>query len=194
VSWLSKAAALAGVAALGVAAVTLALWRYDQRASALATRLIARIPRLPAERVAFAAHHALRGSVALRRADVAAAAAAVTVASWVVMAASFWVLLRAFGLELGPGAGVLVVVTVNLTLVLPSSPAGLGLFEAATVVALHAYRVPQSQALSYALVLHAMNFAPFVLIGAAILAHRSRERRREGAPGRPPSSTADPSG
>jgi hypothetical protein len=30
--------------------------------------------------------------------------------------------------------------------------------------------VPQSDALSYALVLHALNFVPFVLIGAVILA------------------------
>jgi uncharacterized membrane protein YbhN (UPF0104 family) len=63
----------------------------------------------------------------------------------------------------------LVVVAINLSLVLPSSPAALGVFEAATVVALRAFDVPRAEALSYALVLHLLNLVPFLVIGAALL-------------------------
>jgi uncharacterized membrane protein YbhN (UPF0104 family) len=86
-----------------------------------------------------------------------------------VLAFSFWILMAAFDLDLPLVAGMLVVVAINLSLVLPSSPAALGVFEAATVVALRAFDVPQAQALSYALVLHLLNFVPFLIIGAALL-------------------------
>ena len=77
--------------------------------------------------------------------------------------------MNAFDLDLPLVAGMLVVVAINLSLVLPSSPAALGVFEAATVVALRAFDVPQAEALSYALVLHLLNFVPFLIIGAALL-------------------------
>jgi hypothetical protein len=37
------------------------------------------------------------------------------------------------------------------------------------VVALRAFDVPQAEALSYALVLHLLNFVPFLVIGAVLL-------------------------
>jgi glycosyltransferase 2 family protein len=193
VSWLGKAGVVAGVAALALVLLVLALSRWEERAIAVAAWPLRQVPRLSAERIEFAVRHVLRGIVAVRRRDVAAAAAAVTIASWLVMAVSFWILMRAFALDVGPGAGLLVVVTVNLSLALPASPAGLGLFEAAAVLALHAYDVSQSEALSYALVLHAMNFAPLVLVGGIIvlrhpLLRGALAQREEGAGGRPPLS------
>jgi len=62
--------------------------------------------------------------------------------------------------------------------VLPSSPAALGVFEAATVVALRAFDVPHAEALSYALVLHLLNLVPFLLIGVALLGPGTLRRRR----------------
>ena len=53
--------------------------------------------------------------------------------------------------------------------VIPSGPAGLGVFEAATVVALSAYGVSGTEALTYAVVLHARNFFPFLLAGGIAL-------------------------
>ena len=47
-----------------------------------------------------------------------------------------------------PLAALLVVVTTNLVLIVPSAPAAVGVFEAATIVALVAYDVPESSALS----------------------------------------------
>ena len=66
-------------------------------------------------------------------------------------------------------AGLLVVVATNLVLILPSSPGALGVFEAATVVALKAFGVDDSLALSYALVLHALNLLPYIAAGAFVL-------------------------
>ena len=77
--------------------------------------------------------------------------------------------MAAFHLDMPIVAGILVTVAINMSLVLPSSPAALGVFEAATIVALRAFDIPQADALSYALVLHLLNLVPFLVIGAVLL-------------------------
>jgi hypothetical protein len=77
--------------------------------------------------------------------------------------------LLSFHIELSLGAGLLVVITVGLALILPSSPAALGVFEGATVVALAAYGVPESVGLSYALVVHALNVVPLLVLAPFVL-------------------------
>jgi len=64
---------------------------------------------------------------------------------------------------------VLLVVTTNLGQVLPSSPAALGVFEAAAVLALIAYGVGRPEAVSYAVSLHALNVVPYLLAGPVAL-------------------------
>jgi hypothetical protein len=44
-----------------------------------------------------------------------------------------------------------------------------GAFEAATLVALRPYDISDSRALSYALVAHALNFLPYVVVGPLLL-------------------------
>jgi uncharacterized protein (TIRG00374 family) len=170
ISWL-KAAALFGLGVVTVlVALIFVLVRYDERA---VHWLLSPLRRLPGAhtgaRVETAAVNATRGLVALREPRVALRGMALTIASWVMLAFSFWILMAGFDLGLPPVAGMLVVVAINLSLVLPSSPAALGVFEAATVVALRAFDVPQAEALSYALVLHLLNFVPFLLIGVVQL-------------------------
>jgi uncharacterized protein (TIRG00374 family) len=170
ISWL-KAAALFGIAVVtGLVAVIFLLVRYDDRA---VRWLLSPLRRLPGAhtgaRVERAVVNATRGLVALREPRVALRGMALTIASWVTLGFSFWILMAAFDLDLPVVAGMLVVVAINLSLVLPSSPAALGVFEAATVVALRAFDVPQAEALSYALVLHLLNFLPFLVIGAVLL-------------------------
>jgi uncharacterized membrane protein YbhN (UPF0104 family) len=79
------------------------------------------------------------------------------------------VLLYGFDLPHSPLAGILVTIATGLSLVLPSSPGAVGVFETAALVALNAYDVPKTAALPYALVLHAVNLFPYVAAGALVL-------------------------
>ena len=58
---------------------------------------------------------------------------------------------------------------IGLALILPSGPAALGVFEAGVVSALAAYDVPDSPALSAALVVHAVNLFPYLAVGGLLL-------------------------
>ncbi len=176
VSWLRQAAIAALVAVAVLIAVVAALSLYGDRAVRILLAPLRLVPAFRTARLEHAVQNIMRGCVAVRDLGTSLRVFAVTTASWLVMGFSFWLLGLGFDLDIPPSAGLLVVITVNLTLILPSAPGGLGLFEAATVVALHAYGVDQSEALSYGLVLHALNFVPFVAIGAIILARRPTVR------------------
>ena len=164
----------------GVAVLVFVLVRYDERAIHWLLSPLRRVRRDGfAERVEHAAINATRGLVAIRDPRVAVRRMALTVASWVVLSFSYWILMQAFSLDLPFVAALLVTVTINMGLVLPSSPAALGVFEAATVIALNAFDVPQAEALSYALVLHLLNLVPFLVAGAVLLGPRTALRRRQ---------------
>jgi hypothetical protein len=179
ISWLQAAAIFGVVVVVAIGALVLALVRYDERAIHWLLSPLRRIRRDGfAERVGLAAINATRGLVAIRDARIALEAMALTVASWVVLSLSYWILMQAFSLDVPFAAGLLVTITINMGLVLPSSPAAIGVFEAATVIALTAFDVPQADALSYALVLHLLNLVPFLVVGAALLGPRALRRRR----------------
>lgn len=182
IPWLRAAAILGLVAVAGIAVLVFVLVRYDERAIGWLLSPLRRIRRDGfAERVGTAAINATRGLVAIRDPRSAIESLGLTIASWVVLSCSYWILMRAFSLELPLSAGLLVTVTINMGLALPSSPAALGVFEAATVIALRAFDVPHAAALSYAIVLHLLNLVPFLVVGAALLGPGAlRRRRREG--------------
>lgn len=124
---------------------------------------------LAPDRIEGGAVNLAHGLAGLRRPRLALAAAFWTVLSWILVGLSSWLLLVGFHLGLSPVAGLFVVIAINLALILPSSPAAVGVFEWATLIALGAYGISESSALSYALVLHAINFVPYVAVGLPLL-------------------------
>src|SRR5207247_1091158 len=123
----------------------------------------------------------VHGMAAIRRPRLVIAALFWTTISWIVLGLSTWFVLRGFRLGLSPVAGTLIVIAVALALILPSSPAAVGVFEAAVLVALKAYKVPSSTALSCALVVHVVNLVPYLVAGMVILMHRTSRRGRPAA-------------
>jgi uncharacterized membrane protein YbhN (UPF0104 family) len=108
-----------------------------------------------------------------------------TLVSWALLVAVAWLLLLALGLPGGIGAGAMVVVATTVALALPSAPAGLGVFEGVIVLVLATVGVAKADALSYALVLHAVDVLPYLFVATAVelgrsvagAAGRSRSRR-----------------
>ena len=179
ISWLRAAAIFGAFVLAGLLILVFVVVRYEERAVHWLLSPLRRIRREGlAERLEAAAVNATRGLVGLRSPRIALRGMALTIASWITLGVSYWILTHAFALDVPLAAGMLVTVAINLSLVLPSSPAALGVFEAATVVALRAFDVPQAEALSYALVLHLLNLLPFLVIGAVLLGPGALRGRR----------------
>jgi hypothetical protein len=178
VTWLQAAAFLLvflGLLLLGSAFV---LARWGTRVLRILLYPLSRIPFLSAERFEHVLRNLVQGFVGLHSIRIAIEGFFWTLLSWALVALTFWLVLLGFDFGVSPLAGALVVIAINLALVLPSSPAAVGVFEWATVIALQAYGVADSEALSYALVAHALNFVPFIVAGVLILHREALPRRR----------------
>jgi glycosyltransferase 2 family protein len=190
VSWLQGAGFIALALLAVLAIVTAVVLRYGDRAVGFLIRPLRRLPFVPHEALEQAPAHFVRGLVGLVSPRVALVSFAWTTLSWIVLGIGFWLVMKASGLALSPLAGVLVVIGIGLAMILPSSPAALGVFEGATVIVLSAYGVADSEALSYAFVLHALNVLPLFVVAAVMLLLR-RLRRGVSAPPMLPDSALE---
>lgn len=166
VSWFGAAAALAGAAAVGLAAIVIVLAVYGDRPLQRLARPFARLPRLTPESIEH--HVALLGNglSGLREHRVALEALVWSLGAWMSSALWAWFVLLAFHPNLPFSAGILVTIAIGLAMIIPAPPAAVGVFEAAGVLALKAYGLDHTQALPFAIVLHISNFVPYVVAGA----------------------------
>lgn len=169
ITWIRAAGIMAGALFAALVAAVVILRRFGDRPFLFVLRPLARIPFVVPERVEAAGGNLLQGFVGLRSIRLGVLAFATTLASWVVLGASFWLVMLGFDLGLSPAAGLLIVVATGLSMILPSAPAAVGVFEAAAIVALGAYGVRGAHALSYALVAHALNIFPFIVAGLVVV-------------------------
>jgi uncharacterized membrane protein YbhN (UPF0104 family) len=118
-----------------------------------------------------------------------------SVVIWVAIVCSIWACFRAARLDLPVSAALCVIAFIGLGVSLPSSPGFIGVFQAATVLALSIFGVDKVDALGFSLLLHASQFIPVTLWGLLLLVveHVSltdAARARE-TPGMTPSGDPD---
>jgi phosphatidylinositol alpha-mannosyltransferase len=102
----------------------------------------------------------------------ALAATVAQLGAWALQWMSCWLLLMAFGLDsqVGVGGAAAVLFAVNVTAVVPATPANVGVFQAACVAVLAgAYHVSTPDAIAYGIVLQAVEVAAAVLMGVPAL-------------------------
>ena len=102
----------------------------------------------------------------------AAVATVLQLSAWGLQWLSCWLLLMALGLDskVDFGAAAAVLFAVNVTAVIPATPANVGVFQAACVAVLAgAYHVPTADALAYGIVLQAVEVATAVIMGTPAL-------------------------
>jgi phosphatidyl-myo-inositol alpha-mannosyltransferase len=102
----------------------------------------------------------------------AARAAFIQLAAWTLQWLSCWLLLMALGLDVrsGGAAAAGVLFAVNITAVMPATPANAGVFQAACVAVLAgAYHVSTPDAIAYGIVLQAVEVATALIMGVPAL-------------------------
>jgi phosphatidyl-myo-inositol alpha-mannosyltransferase len=102
----------------------------------------------------------------------AALATVIQLGAWALQWLSCWLLLTALGLSVPdpPAAAAGVLFAVNVTAVMPATPANVGVFQAACVAVLAgAYHVSTADAIAYGIVLQAIEVAAALLMGLPAL-------------------------
>jgi uncharacterized protein (TIRG00374 family) len=140
------------------------------RIRVLGARLVRRLPVIGGARGERTIGSLRAGMDSLRDRRALAIVLAWSLASWIALAVSNWFVLSMFDTGAPWHAAVISVLATNLAMVVPSSAASIGVFEVAARASLTLYGVPAALALSFALVLHAVNVVPTLPIGAIALA------------------------
>jgi len=157
------------VAFLCVLAGLLMLSWQKERTLRWTHRVISRLPRLDADRWTKQAESLIDGFGVLREGRPMAEVVAWSLGVWLTAALTYFVLMQAFPHPLPSlpfAAAMLVLCALGLSAIVPSSPGYIGVFHAATVLALSVFGIEKSLALSYAIILHGLNYVTLTALGA----------------------------
>jgi uncharacterized protein (TIRG00374 family) len=174
VSWFGTAALAALSLAVLIAAASIALAVWGDRPLRFLLRPLGRFSIFSGERLDRTLEELVHGLSGLRHVTVAVEVFLWTSLAWMLSALCAYLVTLCFHLHLPFASGVLMAVVIGLGMILPAPPAAVGVFEGAALIALRAYDVPHSIALSCALLLHVVNFVPFVVAGVPLLHYNIR--------------------
>jgi uncharacterized protein (TIRG00374 family) len=121
------------------------------------------------ERVEEAVGHFVSGLGAFADRRLLGLAGLASVAMWAADVVMYWIVGRAYDLEVGFGAYFLLEGVANLALGIPAAAAGIGTFDYLTLVAAQGIDIPTSEATAYVLTVHLLTVVPITLFGAALL-------------------------
>jgi uncharacterized protein (TIRG00374 family) len=108
----------------------------------------------------------LEGLMSLRSPKDAVMILFTSIMIWLLETGLYWSVNQALGLDLEFGQLMLLNGVVNLVLLIPAAPGGLGTFDAAGRAVLEAFAIPAEPALGYTLVLRIALWVPITLVGA----------------------------
>lgn len=107
----------------------------------------------------------LEGLMSLRSPKDAVMILLTSILVWLMETGLYWSVGRALNLELTFGQLLLLNGVVNMVLLIPAAPGGLGTFDAAGRAVLEAYGIPAEPALGYTLILRIAIWVPITLLG-----------------------------
>lgn len=144
--------------------------------------------RLPARRMKADLHAALRRNLMLAAAGAKSiqnpltltGLAFVTVCIWCLAVLTNHLTQAALGLNLSLATSVLTLIALQIGISAPSLPGRVGIFEYACILALQAYGVDATTALSYGVLLHLVVYTPVLALGLPAFWHLSARRKELG--------------
>jgi len=108
---------------------------------------------------------ALEGLAVLRNGKVALGVLGWSGAVWACNLGPFYLVMRALALDLPWSAAGFTLGVTALSMIIPSSPGYMGVFEGGVILSLGVFAVEREVALAYALLTHALNYVTVNLLG-----------------------------
>ncbi len=169
-----SAGILAGVLAIGAAAVLLLMAFRSQWGQQMVRRILVRIPRLNAERWARVFDGLFDGLAPLRSGRLGLSLLLWSAITWAFVVLTYWALLQAFIPRPPFLAAPFLVCILGLGMAIPSSPGAVGVFHAIARYGLTIpFNVPAEEAVTAAFAVHAFQYILFAVLGLIGLARES---------------------
>jgi uncharacterized protein (TIRG00374 family) len=160
--------ALSAGTGLGVVLVTLAA-RDSEKTEGFIWRMTKWLPPRWHTRAARAAAHFVEGLGAFRGRWRVFLVFATSAGMWVADVAMFYIVGRAFDLDIEAGGYFLLEGVGNLALAVPATAAGIGTFDYLTLTAAKGIDIETHKATAYVLTMHALTVLPITLLGGFLL-------------------------
>jgi uncharacterized protein (TIRG00374 family) len=160
--------ALSVATALGVFLVRMAA-HDPERTERFVWRLTRFLPPRWHTRAARAAAHFVEGLGAFKGRRRIFLIFTTSVAMWLADVAMYYIVGRAYNIEIGVGGFFLLEGIGNLALAVPATAAGIGTFDYLTLVAAKGIDVPTDKATAFVITMHALTVLPVTLLGAALV-------------------------
>lgn len=162
-------ATIAAVLFIPAVVIFMLLAAFPNMLRALVQRIASLLPEALAKIIYGVSNGIIEGLSGLRSPLHLLGAIVTSYATWAIEAAVYLLVMQAFGLELGYGAALLVVGTVNLAGLIPASPGQFGVYEFFVSTVLIALAIPDDIALAYAIVVHIVIWLPVTVAGFIFL-------------------------
>jgi uncharacterized protein (TIRG00374 family) len=171
-SWAARGGLLFGAVAVVGAVILVVLSRFGSRGVDWLFRYLGKVPVIRSPKLKGAAQNLVDGFGVLTERKVLPGALVGTFLVWLGYALFNYTMMAVFrmaGHQAAPGlpfaSALLVLCTTGFSMVVPSSPGAIGVFEWAGVQALAVYAVSESQAFGYMLGLHLFTNIVLILLG-----------------------------
>jgi uncharacterized protein (TIRG00374 family) len=179
-SWITVVEIVCIGAVAGPILAVILLSRFRGHLPRIAQRFLSRVPYVGVERSEEFTRSFAAGTRVLLRPRRLLPILSLGFLAWGTMGLANWFTLQMFDFDLDAvPAMVLVLVAVNFAVAIPVGPGSVGVFEAATQASLTAFGLNASDALSYAVIAHALVVFPFIVLGGlgiVTVGRMSRER------------------
>jgi glycosyltransferase 2 family protein len=171
--WVKKSGYLTLAFIVVLFIMLIAMKRYSSQALALMDRLTKPMSSTWSENLHRQADSFLQGIVPLQRPMHYIIVAALSVVIWLCYGVIFQVILHSFNFvatyNLPWTAALVLLVITTISILVPSSPGYVGTYHYLCQLALGLFSVPTSPALTFAIVMHGINFLPILIVGFIIL-------------------------
>jgi hypothetical protein len=160
-----QAALMTGV--LAVIAIVVLIVAANQRPffRRLASSILSRIPWLNTETWVRRVDDILKGLDSLTRFKDGAILLFLSILVWLPIIFAYWIGMQAVGLDVTVPMAAFVVCAAALSIAAPSSPGGVGVFQAGVTAALALLGQPAAASASFAFAYHAMNYVVLTILG-----------------------------
>lgn len=172
---LFRAVEMGGMMAAAVALLVLValavLAGHPERLARLTERLTRALPARLGAALVRAVHRFAGGLAVMRRPALVVRAFALSIPLWLSIAATIWLVARAFNITMPFSGSFLIVALLTVGVAVPTPGAVGGFHYAFRIGATVFYGVANERAIGAAIVLHAVSFVPVALVGLALMAH-----------------------
>jgi hypothetical protein len=171
--WVQKSGYLSFIFILILFIMLVLLKKYRETSLRVLTKILFAFPQHVKDKVYGMVHTFLEGIVPLKSRWHYIMVAVLSIIIWICYAYVFQLVFYAFNFvdlySLPWSTAFVLLVITTIAILVPSSPGYVGTYHWMCMIGLGLFNIPESEALSFAFVMHGLNFIPILIVGLVII-------------------------